>query len=55
LSGNFDPSIKSGQDLDLWIRIGSIYEVVFINKILAKYVFDGKSLSRNILYKKTAK
>lgn len=55
LSGNFDPSIKSGQDLDLWIRIGSIYEVVFINKILAKYVFDGKSLSRNILYKKSSK
>ena len=45
--GNFDVSIKSGQDTDLWIRIGLIYPVVFIWKIQARYIFDSESLSRN--------
>lgn len=55
ISGNFDTSIRSGQDMDLWIRIGVNYKVVFINKILAKYVFDSNSLSRNSFYKKSNK
>ncbi|MBB4803018.1 glycosyltransferase involved in cell wall biosynthesis [Flavobacterium nitrogenifigens] len=45
--GNFDTKIKSGQDTDLWIRIGLIYPVVFSWKILARYVYDSKSLSKN--------
>ncbi|KFF06167.1 glycosyltransferase family 2 protein [Flavobacterium reichenbachii] len=45
--GNFDTKIKSGQDTDLWIRIGLKYPVVFIWKILARYVYDSKSLSKN--------
>lgn len=45
--GNFDTKIKSGQDTDLWIRIGLIYPVVFCWKILARYVYDPKSLSKN--------
>lgn len=45
--GNFDTRIKSGQDTDLWIRIGLIYPVVFSWKILARYVYDPKSLSKN--------
>ncbi len=45
--GNFDTKIKSGQDTDLWIRIGLIYPVVFSWKILARYVYDPKSLSKN--------
>ena len=44
--GNFDTEIKSNQDTDLWIRIGLVYPVVFLNKILARYVFDDKSLSK---------
>ena len=44
--GNFDSQIKSGQDTDLWIRMGLVYQVVFLNKILARYVFDEKSLSK---------
>lgn len=46
-AGNFDTKIKSGQDTDLWIRIGLIYPVVFCWKILARYVYDPKSLSKN--------
>lgn len=45
--GNFDTKIKSGQDTDLWIRIGLIYPVVFSWKILARYIYDSKSLSKN--------
>lgn len=45
--GNFDTKIKSGQDTDLWIRIGLVYSVVFSPKILAQYVFDTNSLSKN--------
>ncbi|WP_337964724.1 glycosyltransferase family A protein [uncultured Flavobacterium sp.] len=45
--GLFDPKIKSGQDTDLWIRIGLIYPVVFSWKILARYVYDENSLSKN--------
>jgi len=45
--GNFDTKIKSGQDTDLWIRIGLVFPVVFSWKILARYVYDPKSLSKN--------
>ncbi|TBX68738.1 glycosyltransferase family 2 protein [Flavobacterium silvisoli] len=45
--GNFDISIKSGQDTDLWIRIGLLYPVLFVWKIQARYIFDPQSLSRN--------
>ncbi|HLW62896.1 MAG TPA: glycosyltransferase family 2 protein [Flavobacterium sp.] len=49
--GVFDEEIKSGQDVDLWIRIGAEYPVIFLNKILSTYVYDINSLSRNRLYK----
>jgi len=45
--GNFDTKIKSGQDTDLWIRIGLVYPIVFSWKILARYIYDSKSLSKN--------
>lgn len=45
--GNFDTKIKSGEDTDLWIRIGLVYPVVFSWKILARYVYDPKSLSKD--------
>ncbi|QLC65607.1 glycosyltransferase family 2 protein [Flavobacterium sp. LPB0248] len=44
--GKFDTKIKSGEDTDLWIRIGLIYPIVFSWKILARYVYDSKSLSK---------
>lgn len=44
--GTFDTNIKSGEDTDLWIRIGLVYPVIFSSKILARYVFDDKSLSK---------
>ena len=44
-TGLFDTSIKSGQDTDLWIRLGLHYRVVFINKVLVYYVYNHTSLS----------
>ena len=45
--GTFDPKIKSGQDTDLWIRIGLIHPILFIWNIQARYGYDPKSLSKN--------
>ncbi|APY07704.1 hypothetical protein BWZ20_05075 [Winogradskyella sp. J14-2] len=44
-TGNFDPSIVSGQDIDLWIRFALKHKVVFINKPLAIYNHVTSSLS----------
>lgn len=44
-TGVYDTSIKSGQDTDLWIRIGIHYKVVFINCPLVTYRYEKKSLS----------
>lgn len=49
-TGNFDITVKSGQDTDLWIRIGMNYPVVFSWKILARYNYDENSLSKNKNY-----
>jgi len=51
--GNFEPSLKTDEDTDLWIRIGLKYPVIFSWKIGAKYNFDKYGLSRsNINYSK---
>src|SRR5690606_18986015 len=44
----YDTSIKSGQDTDLWIRIGIHYKIVFINPPLVTYRYGKESLSNNI-------
>ncbi|MGJ5642322.1 glycosyltransferase family 2 protein [Formosa sp. S-31] len=44
-TGGFDTSIKSGQDTDMWIRIGLNYPIVFINKTLVYYNYIDSSLS----------
>jgi glycosyltransferase involved in cell wall biosynthesis len=49
-SGVFDAHLKVSEDTDLWIRIGLHYQVVFIWQILARYVFDEKSISRSTSY-----
>jgi glycosyltransferase involved in cell wall biosynthesis len=49
-AGNFDTTIRSGQDTDLWIRIGMMYKVVFCPKILARYTHDSESLSKKKQY-----
>lgn len=43
--GNFDETILSGQDTDLWIRIGLKYKVVFVPKFLSIYIYVPTSLS----------
>lgn len=46
-AGNFDTNLKNGEDTDLWIRIGLNYPILFYWKVLARYVYDEKSLSKN--------
>lgn len=49
-SGVFDSHVKYAEDTDLWIRIGLDFKIVFDWKILSRYVFDGKSVSRAAQY-----
>ncbi|UPT69760.1 MAG: glycosyltransferase family 2 protein [Flavobacterium sp. JAD_PAG50586_2] len=49
-AGIFDTKIKHGEDTELWIRIGLQFSIVFIQKVLARYVYDEKSVSRNLGY-----
>lgn len=44
--GVFDPTIKTSEDTDFWIRVGIGYPIVFINTILARYVDSTYGLSR---------
>jgi glycosyltransferase involved in cell wall biosynthesis len=46
-SGVFDMAMNNSEDIDLWMRIGLDFPVVFSRKILARYVYDPQSLSRN--------
>jgi glycosyltransferase involved in cell wall biosynthesis len=46
-TGLFDSSIKSGQDTDLWIRIGIYFPIVFINTIFVHYTYSDNSLSNS--------
>jgi len=41
--GNYDSSIKSGQDTDLYVRIGLNYDIVFSKKICAKQIVREKN------------
>ncbi len=45
--GWYDPSIKSGQDTDLYVRIGLEYDVVFNPKVCATYIVRKNSLFQN--------
>ncbi|MEJ6791815.1 MAG: glycosyltransferase family 2 protein [Lacinutrix sp.] len=54
ITGNFDETIKSGQDTDLWIRIGINFPIIFVNKLLVYYIYNTSSLSNtttNITHK----
>ncbi|MFV5684499.1 glycosyltransferase family 2 protein [Flavobacterium sp. GB2R13] len=51
--GDFDIEVKSGQDTDMWIRIGINHPIVFSWKILTRYVYDENSLSKNKTYLNT--
>jgi glycosyltransferase involved in cell wall biosynthesis len=48
--GGFDTQIKHGEDTELWIRIGLEFPIVFIYKVLARYVYDEASVSRKLNY-----
>ena len=46
-AGLFDINLKNGEDTDMWIRIGLYFQVLFIWKILARYVDVDQSLSND--------
>lgn len=46
--GNYNTTIKSGQDTDLWIRIGIAYPIGFSTKSLATYLDAPASLFKSI-------
>jgi len=46
--GTYDTSIKSGQDTDLWIRIGIHYPIAFSTKSYASYTYAPVSLYKSI-------
>ncbi len=47
-TGAYDTSIKSGQDTDLWIRIGLEHRVAFSTKELVTYTFAPSSLYQSV-------
>lgn len=47
-AGNFDIDLKTEEDIDLWIRIGLLFPIVFTWKIGVKYSLDQNGLSKNI-------
>lgn len=46
-AGSFNISLKTEEDIDLWIRIGLLFPVVFTWKIGVKYSLDQNGLSKN--------
>lgn len=54
--GYFKPSISSGQDVDMWIRIALKYPVVLSNKVTASYLhYIENSLSKTSILDKKLK
>lgn len=47
-TGTYDTRIKSGQDTDLWVRIGLQYRVAFSTKALVTYTFAPESLYQSV-------
>jgi glycosyltransferase involved in cell wall biosynthesis len=47
-AGWYDPKIKSGEDTDLYVRIGLKYKVVFSPKVCATYVVRKNSLFQSV-------
>ncbi|MGV3696156.1 glycosyltransferase family 2 protein [Flavobacterium sp.] len=45
--GNFKVGMQNLEDIDLWIRIGLKYPVVFIWKVQSRYGYDRQGLSKN--------
>ena len=46
--GWYDPKIKSGEDTDLYVRIGLKYDVVFSPKVCATYIIRENSLFQSV-------
>lgn len=45
--GSFNEKLLSGEDIDMWIRIGIKHEIVVINKVLCYYRHTSSSLSNS--------
>ncbi|OAB81802.1 glycosyltransferase family 2 protein [Cochleicola gelatinilyticus] len=46
--GYYDPTIKSGQDTDLYVRIGLQYNIIFNPKVCVLYIVHADSLFRSV-------
>lgn len=46
--GGYDPAIRSGEDTDLYVRIGLKYKVVFSPKVCATYIVRKNSLFQSV-------
>lgn len=46
--GMYNPTIKSGEDTDLYVRVGLEYDIVFSKNICAAYVIREKSLFKTV-------
>src|SRR5690554_849278 len=46
--GVYNPTIKSGEDTDLYVRIGLEYEIVFSKRICAAYIIRKNSLFKTV-------
>lgn len=47
-TGYYDPAIKSGQDTDLYVRIGMQYPIIFNRKVCVLYTVHADSLFRSV-------
>ncbi|MDT8415050.1 MAG: glycosyltransferase [Flavobacteriaceae bacterium] len=41
--GYFDTSLKSGQDTEMWIRMGLVFQIVFNPKMCARYQYEDRN------------
>jgi glycosyltransferase involved in cell wall biosynthesis len=46
--GGFDPTLRSSEDWDLWLRLAARGEVAYVDESLARYRVHGAQASRNI-------
>ena len=46
--GGFDPTLRSSEDWDLWVRIAARGEIAYIDEPLARYRLHGAQASRNV-------
>lgn len=52
--GGFDRDLRATEDRDLWFRIAERFDVVFVDRVLARYRMSPNSMSRDLDRMRTA-